>query len=780
MIHDIPHYTPEQPANPEKTKNTSEIQEALHELQNLLNQEMLEFRTAEQAEHKRLKQEPRNPSQKQVLCFIGLPGAGKTTQIMQVKKVTGAEVVHAGKTAKKQGVPHEEARSKGKLIEGVNDLVLNEVADFELPCVILDGFPRSTEQTNTLLTRAKQENWNLSFIYFSFTPGNEVQKSFERQYDRDSVEKPDQDHTMRILGKIKRSIQDDLSAAKELQNRDIPIHIINAEGDKEEITQELYEILGLDYESLEWETETLQIAAEAAKELGIEAWPGAGLLYRPFWNGRFGPAQESTDKDIHVASQKDAQALLKKLQEKAPHIRWSVDNRMQDTKEFYGIESPDLQTAMQTFPLTFREGGVRFQNGKLDVLMTEQAERDIRRGILRIDEELLERVPPEWRDKIIDRSLGRAIKMIDEYPGLRMEGRLKELYQEKYGSYKPSLITVDWVRIQDKVWEQEHGGRQAWLAENFTESDKEYCELIRQHYLKADKKPTAPSRPNFSPLPEPLETYRKIKQDTELGLIDPTSAEAQIPDTITPPEGYYSWMHFMATSQSDGPFKEWFLNQVRSRKPISGKDPDVLKAIQLTKENKPKHGEQKATHMGFPLHKHTQEAVLQTSTDWLDDTSFTQEEKTRFRTCIRMAMLYHDHGKLHNVHTPGSHEGIGAKIWESNAPSWMTPEDISLTKWMIQTHDIFGRLARGITEKKDTSLDDQNYDPTSEPSYQGALDPVSVREYLKQSGLSLNIATQLHYEVWRSDVKSVSALRWILPVSDYLKDMILHTPIEET
>jgi RimJ/RimL family protein N-acetyltransferase/adenylate kinase family enzyme len=766
--------------NQQHWETAEQARETLGSLQEQLNEVMAEMRALEAEPHEQPKHKERDASRKQVLCFLGLPGAGKTTQINEIQDIIGAEVVHAGKLAKQKGVPHEAARSKGKLIEGVDEMVLDEVDGQELPYVILDGFPRSDAQAQKLLERAEQEGWDVHTLYFTFPEGQEVEASFERQMARDSVEKPGIDHTDRIVGKIKRSVEDDMSAIKRLIDEQASIHVINAEANKREITSELYEVLGMDYESKEFDEQTLRTVAKVADELGIEAWPGAGLLYRPFWNGRFGPAQESTDKDVHVDSPENARTLLKRLQEVAPHVRWAVDDRMQDTREFYGIESPDLATAMQTFPLTFREGGVRFKDGKLDVMMSEQAERDIRRGILRIDEELLARVPEEWHQKIIDRSLERAVKMLGEYPALRIEGRLKDVYERQYGTQEPSRITVDWERIQDEVWEQEYGGRQTWYPERFTDSDKVYGEKIRQHYINADKRLTAPPRPDFHPLPEPLELVRKRKLAVEMGEIDPNSEEARIPETINPPEGYSTWLHFMATEQEDGPFKEWFLNQVRSRKPIGGKDPDVKKAIDITKEDKPKKGEQKATHMGFPLDKHTQEAVLQTSTDWLaEDDSLSDQEKRRYRTCMRMAMLYHDHGKLHNVHTPGSHEGIGAKIWEKNAPEWMDKQDIALTKWMIQTHDVFGRLARGLTEKKDIALDDEQFDPSAEPSYQGALDPVAVRQYLRQSDLPLETAAKLHHAIWRSDVSSVSALRWVLPISEHLRDMVLESDTPE-
>jgi len=745
----------------------------LSSLQSELNTRLSQVDTADTSDVER------DPLRKQVLCFLGLPGTGKTTQINEIKNVLGAEVIHAGKLAKRSGVPYEAARSKGALIEGIDEMVLDEVEEQELSHVILDGFPRSKAQAQKLMERAREKGWDLNIFHFTFSEGQEVQSSFDRQMSRDAIEKPGEDHTSRIVGKITRSVRQDVSAISHLTSY-TPIHILNAKANKREITTRLYEVLGMGYESLSFEEDTLRIVEEAAEEIGIEAWPGAGLLYRPFWNGKFGPAQESTDKDIHVDSSENARALLQKLKEKAPHVRWSVDDRMRDTRDFYGIESEDLATAMQTFPLTFREGGVRFKNGKLDVMMSEQAESDIRHGILRIDEDLLSRAPQEWQERIIDRSIGRAKKMLEEYPALRMVGLLKEQYEKKHGVHESLSIIADWEPMQDHVHQKEYGGITRWDPKRFTESDKHYGLMIREHYLTADKTPTAPPRPDFHPLPEPLESVRITKLKVEMGEIDPNSPEGVIPETIASPEGYKSWLHFMITEQEDGPFKEWFLNQIRSRQPIGGKDPEIEKAIDMARQTKLPTREQKATHLGFPLHKHSQEAVLQTPTDWLlEDNTFSDEEKRRYRSCIRMAMLYHDHGKTHNMFTPGAHEGISAKIWDKIAPEWMSDEDIKITRWMILTHDIFGRLARGLSEKIYFDITDESFDPSAIPSYQGALDPYEVRQYLRQSGLPLEKAVKLHFAIWSSDAASVSALRWLMPLSHYLRDMVLESDMPE-
>ncbi len=65
------------------------------------------------------------------------------------------------------------------------------------------------------------------------------------------------------------------------------------------------------------------------------------------------------------------------------------------------------------------------------------------------------------------------------------------------------------------------------------------------------------------------------------------------------------------------------------------------------------NGEQKVTHMGWELNMHLREALLQLETD---DIVVQSMQKTHVRLALRMAVLFHDVGKLMDIYTPGAHE----------------------------------------------------------------------------------------------------------------------------
>jgi hypothetical protein len=92
--------------------------------------------------------------------------------------------------------------------------------------------------------------------------------------------------------------------------------------------------------------------------------------------------------------------------------------------------------------------------------------------------------------------------------------------------------------------------------------------------------------------------------------------------------------------------------------------------------------------------------------------------------------------------------------------------------WLISTHDIYGRLARGLTEKS-VSLLAQEFDVTAASTYVGALSPQQVLAKLLQSGLSLRWSVRLNNSLWRADLGSIPTLRWLLPIISILNQMIL-------
>lgn len=712
---------------------------------------------------------------KRAICVLGLPGAGKTTQIEELHNALGAPVFHVGKLAKAIGKRDEERRKRGELLEGLNEEFMERVKAAPNENVILDGFPRSPEQAELLLVTAQREGWEVEVIHLAFPEGQEVETSYHRQSSRAHLAGEELDEA-RFRGKIQRALTMDMAALATVREKGGKILDVDATQPRTNVTTKIRESLDLDFESLPWERQTLAIVEKISEQTGVEMWLSAGSLYRAFWNGKFGPFQESTDKDVFIEREEDIEKVEKALAEAAPEVRWAVHSRVQETANHYGLPVESLQKGIVDVPLNFRQGAVRMNQGKVEVLLAPEVEADLRHGILRFDEKVLAKLPADAVEKTFRDAPSRVKKTLEEYPGLRLEGKLAELYAEKYGAHTSQPVEGDWEAIEKAVIEREYGGHSHWRSETLTDREIQIAGEVADFYRTIVKVPSAPPRPKKAKLPGVLETIRDLRTRDQKGDALNDSERAMLDNQKeTVPEGYESWLHYVATESSDDEFREWLLNQIRSRSPVGGVDDYLKKAFDYAKSGR--NQKQKETHMAFPLHKHLQEAMLQLSTDELLKSLEAQgvppEQRKTIRRDMRIAMLWHDMGKLHNIYTPGSHEAIGAKLWQRQKPDWISDEEGKLIDWMIRTHDISGRLLRGITEKKDHKLMDVGFDVSAEPSYKGALDPQGVREELLKSGFDLPTATALHLAIWKGDVASVAALRWLLPVVEKVEQIIL-------
>ena len=95
-----------------------------------------------------------------------------------------------------------------------------------------------------------------------------------------------------------------------------------------------------EFQSMPWEWDALNALDSAAKETGINALMATGLLYRPFFNERFGPYQLGMDKDVQVARDEERKPLLTYLQKIQPDLRWTVENRVAYTETCLLYTSP--------------------------------------------------------------------------------------------------------------------------------------------------------------------------------------------------------------------------------------------------------------------------------------------------------------------------------------------------------------------------------------------------------------------------------------------------------
>lgn len=261
--------------------------------------------------------------------------------------------------------------------------------------------------------------------------------------------------------------------------------------------------------------------------------------------------------------------------------------------------------------------------------------------------------------------------------------------------HQPREILPDWHSIHTATTAMEKGGRRLWGT--LDEREERLATELRAQLKGADKRP--------APVPFLLRTH-------------PLRTESP-------------W------KQEASAFREWLMSDHRHDDPFLF---TVLKALEAAP--------QKPTHQGWMTDQHTL-ATLYCLTDIPEDK----------RIVVRVAALFHDLGKLENVNTPGAHAAIGAKLWKQYRPSFVEEAEIPLISFLIEHHDIFGRLARGVKE----------------PQYTGGIDPASIRAILERAPLPPQEAADLLFTLNYADIASVPALRWTLPELDIAYEIVIGT-----
>ena len=192
----------------------------------------------------------------------------------------------------------------------------------------------------------------------------------------------------------------------------------------------------------------------------------------------------------------------------------------------------------------------------------------------------------------------------------------------------------------------------------------------------------------------------------------------------------------------DGEFREWLIDQTVSRCPRTPRDSYLERAL------REQRGDQKPTHGGWETYQHAIMATLVLDTAGLDPAD---------RRAARVAAVLHDIGKGHNVWTPGAHALIGAKAWHRLRPPWLRDDEARVVTFLIRTHDMLGLMDRGIVNE----------------NYRGALAPAEIRAELDLLGRDRVSALRLMSAIYRADVGSVAALRWLLPLTPLLEGAVL-------
>lgn len=516
----------------------------------------------------------------------------------------------------------------------------------------------------------------------------------------------------------------------------------------------------------EWDNTTLRALMEGSQALGLEAWGVCGLFYRPYLNLRFGPPQLSTDADVAVRSAEEAVALDAWLQKNHPWRRWSV---CADTPEDYPYGRRGI---------TLRLGAVRMvsPSGYLEVVVHDELVLDhLHRGVLALNESVQEAYGTE--EQFLRSAVRRARKLVREYPGLTLEGRLTDAYASAHGKHVPQAGLGAFAALHKRVQTHEAGTMRVVPTKwQLSASQLSEANEVVRHYRMANRHamPVPPVAPAL--LPEALEAQRTAKHFAELrGLPEPASVD------LVPPVGFASWLHYMSYEVEDASWREWLLNQSRARQPFGGKDAYLASILDYSlyagKRGVKFVGEQQVTHGGWELNQHLVAVALQLSTDGLvkelTARSWDEAQVREVRAGMRLGALVHDTGKLVDVYTPGSHGGASATLWSDTAPEWVGAEAKGVAMFSCIGHDYFGRLARAITEKVSCALETEAFDPAAPTSYRGAVTAEQIAQRMMRLGPSDHlVGLRILRLVWEADAGSVQSLRWLLPIAELMERLV--------
>jgi hypothetical protein len=617
---------------------------------------------------------------------------------------------------------------------------------------------------------ARAQRIRVELFFFEF-PDDPVAASVRRQLDRGArrgkaVTAPFA--AERAMKNLARSS----SGRWTLEQLGVPVHRIDATRPIAETAQRIRQALGLDPALLEVESAPLQRLQQVAEALGIEAWVGAGHFYRPFWNGRFGPVQRPTDVDVAVDRPEEIAPLLRALQQAHPQERWSVLAPSAAVAAKLGISTGSAREAKAFTRLLHRGGLVRWNGAGLEWHFAPGAEAALRGGVLRLNAALFERLDPAQRSAMLARVAEKIPRTLSDYPGLGLDRATCERLGAGFVARAPRPVASTWTALKTEVASVQQRRREvAFCRRALGPEEREVAEEILRFHRRSPRSAEGPPPPVPVPLPAPLEARRALPHR-------PRSAE----DLAVPaPTGSAGWLHHLGLEAGDGVFREWLHEQVHHHRPPGGADP-FLRALLSFELFPPRLREaskaQSAMHQGWTLERHLAASALALDTAEALDACGTLLDRRKLRLALRLAMLFHDTGKLVTGPRPRRHPVISARLFAQHRPAWFPDELVPLTRWMIESHDLFGAFGRGITEKQGAPVGEYALDLGAASSYPGALDAQALRARLLASGLPLAPAAVIAKALWRADIGSIAALRWLLPVAERVERLVLCAPGE--
>jgi hypothetical protein len=392
-------------------------------------------------------------------------------------------------------------------------------------------------------------------------------------------------------------------------------------------------------------------------------------------------------------------------------------------RERYGIETRTAAEAKAHASFLHRTGLVRLRGGRLELSLPPGCEAALWSGTLALN------------PKAPRQELHHVPRALSDYPGLCVEPETAKLLDGS--GHRPRSIGAAWRTLKSAVTQAQRQRRQAFCRRALEPDEREIALQILEFHQGSDFKPEAPPVPELSSSPPPFTDLERLAGEAD-----------------------------------DGVFAEWFLDQVHHHRPAGGADAYLQSVLSLSLFQpalRELTREQSAMHQGWSLERHLAQSVLQLHTDDVRSSL----ERRELRVCMRMAMLFHDTGKLLGQR-PQRHAQISARLFARFRPKWFPERLVKLTQWMIRTHDLFGAFGRGLTEKQGQQVAEyRRLNLSLATSYFGALDSQAVRAILLEPGLPLAEATAISRQIWSADVGSIAALRWLLPVAELVERLIL-------
>lgn len=374
---------------------------------------------------------------RRVFVFVGMPGSGKSVHIERLEKATGAPVFHPGTYAESRGLIDDRARAiraRGGLLGGIDREFLEAAAKSPGKFLILDGFPRNLEQAACLFEAAVEHGWAVEVLTINLMRGREVSQALTRQasrlISRHKGGEPPVEEQERVYGKVRRAVASDMPTIQAIRASGAIVHAIDSTVGPSKTFRQIRQVLGLDFESLDWRREYLEALADVSAKLGIEeAWLNGNVISRAFWNDVFGPRRETESAEILVSTEEVKAVLEPALKAKYPQLSfkvwpWRVKNEERDPrkpkKENPGPQLPPLHN----IPARWLQAAARMKDGRIEMTFGTGAEADLRNGALSIDEDLLRRTPEEKREKLLQATKKRAELARREFPKLTLRGPL--------------------------------------------------------------------------------------------------------------------------------------------------------------------------------------------------------------------------------------------------------------------------------------------------------------------------------------------------------------------